>query len=117
MRLVGALAALLVVLAAASQALAAHVHLTASPSRVSPGGVVTVGAPSSPCLRGDQVTLISAAFPGHAFGEGAVYGHAGRYGAFSIRAHVRSHLSPGRYHVSVRCGGGNLGVLAWFRVR
>jgi hypothetical protein len=101
----------------AGSAQAAHVSLVASPSVVAPGAAVRVSATSSPCLAGDQVTLISSAYPGHAFGIGAVYGHAGRHGAFSVRAHIRRNAQPGRYHVSVRCGGGNLPVLAYFRVR
>jgi hypothetical protein len=105
------------VLGGAAAAEAARVHLVASPTIVSPGGYVRVGAASSPCLPQDQVTLISAAYPGHAFGIGAVYGRAGAHGAFSVRARIRRVLRAGRYHVSARCGGGNLGALAYFRVR
>lgn len=101
----------------AGSASAAQIHLVASPSTVAPGAALRVSAASSPCLAGDQVTLISSAYPGHAFGIGAVYGHAGSHGAFSVRAHIRTNTRPGRYHVSVRCGGGNLPVLAYFRVR
>ena len=113
-RLAVATAALLAL--SAGSAGAARVHLVAQPSQVAPGGVVHVSATSSPCLNHDQVTLISAAFPGHAYGIGAVNGRAGRHGAFSVKARIRAVLTAGRYHVSVRCGGGNLGVLAYFRV-
>ncbi len=108
-------AAVLLALTAGS-ASAARVHLVAQPATVVPGAIVRVTTTASPCLAGDQVTLISAAFPGHAFGIGAVYGHAVRHGAFSIRARTRATLKPGRYHISVRCGGGTLGVLAYFRI-
>ena len=104
-------------LAGAGSAAASTVTLVAAPTVVAPGAPVRVSAASSPCLRGDQVTLISSAYPGHAFGIGAVYGRAGRHGAFSVRARIRRDARPGRYHVSVRCGGGNLPVLAHFRVR
>jgi hypothetical protein len=64
------------------------------------------------------VTLISSAFPGHAFGgEGAVNGKVGSHGSFSVRARVRSGLKPGRYRIGARCGGGNLGVSAFFHIR
>jgi len=105
------------VLLFAGSAPAARVHLLVSPTTVSPGGIVTVSAKSSPCLRRDQVILLSAAFPGHAYGIGGVYGNVGRHGSFSVPARIRKRLPAGRYHVGARCGGGNLGVLAYFRVR
>jgi hypothetical protein len=118
MKRVGSAAAVAVVLIAAGSALAAPVHLVVSPSSVAAGGVVTVSASSSPCLRRDQVTLISTAFPGHAFGgEGAVNGRVGSHGSFSVRTRIRAALRPGSYHVGARCGGGNLGVSASIRVR
>jgi hypothetical protein len=107
----------LFVLAGAGSALAAHVHLVVTPATVSPDGVVHVSASASPCPSRDTVILISAAFPGHAYGVGAVYGRVGSHGAFSVRARIRLGLRPGRYHVGARCGGGNLGVSAYFRVR
>lgn len=107
----------LAVLAGAGSALAAHVHLIVTPATVTPGGVVHVSASASPCHDRDTVILLSAAFPGHAYGVGAVYGRVGSHGGFSVRAHIRPGLPPGRYHVGARCGGGNLGVSAFFRVR
>jgi hypothetical protein len=105
------------ILATAGSASAAHVHLVATPATVAPGAVVDVSTRASSCLAGDAVTLISAAFPGHAFGIGAAYGRARSHGAFSVSVRIRSGLRAGRYHVSVRCGGGNLGSLAYFQVR
>ena len=110
--------ALLMALILTPFAAAAAVRLTVTPAAVAPGGVVRVSAASSPCLAADQVTLISAAFPGHAFGgEGAVSGPVGKHGAFSIRTRIRSGLRPGAYHVGARCGGGNLNATGTIRVR
>jgi len=117
MKRLAVVAAVLVVSIAAGSALAAPVHLVVRPSTVGEGGVIVVSASSSPCLSGDQVTLISSAFPGHAFGEGAVNGRVGSHGSMSVRARVRSGLKPGLYRIGARCGGGNLGVSAYFRVR
>jgi hypothetical protein len=117
----GALVAAAFCAAAAGAALAARVHLVVRPATVAPGAVVTVSAGSSPCLTPERVaqyvTLISAAFPGHAFGgEGAVRGRIGSRGSFSVHARVRLGLRRGRYPVTARCGGGNLGVSASIRV-
>lgn len=113
----GPAAALAVALGLAASALAANVRIVVNPTSVAPGGLVRVSAASSPCLRGDQVTLISSAFRGHAFGEGAVYGTVGPHGAFSVRTRIRAGLKAGRYTVGARCGGGNLGVTAVIHVR
>jgi germination protein M len=110
------MSAAVLVLVGAAAAGVPRVRLVATPATVPAGGVVRVSATRSSCLPGDQVTLISAAFPGHAFGEGAVYGRAGSHGSFAVPARVRSGLRPGEYQVTVRCGGGNLGVAASFRV-
>jgi hypothetical protein len=117
MKRLGVVAAALLALLGAGSVLASGVHLVVSPVRVAPGGVVRVSAAASPCLVGDQVTLISASFRGHAFGgQGAVYGPVGSHGSFSVRARIRSGLRSGRYAVTGRCGGGNLGVSTFFRV-
>jgi hypothetical protein len=118
MKRLGVVTAVLVASIGAASALAAPVHLVVRPSTVAPGGVIVVSASSSPCLSRDQVTLISTAYPGHAFGgEGAVNGKVGSHGSFSVRARVRSGLKPGRYRIGARCGGGNLGVSAYVRIR
>jgi len=117
MRRIAATAVLTLVGACAGVAFAARVPLVASPGTVSPGGVVIVSARFTACHVGSVVTLLSAAFPGHAFGIGTVDGRVGSHGAFSVRVRVRKGLKPGRYHVGARCGGGNLGVSAYFRVR
>jgi hypothetical protein len=109
---VAALVLAVLVLSGAAAAPAGRVHLVVQPATVAPGGIVTVSARSSPCLGRDQVTLISAAFPGHAYGEGAIRGSIGRQGSFVVRTRIRANLQPGRYVVTARCGGGNLGVSA-----
>jgi hypothetical protein len=38
-------------------------------------------------------------------------------GAFAVAGKVRATAHPGRYVVTARCGGGNLGVAAYLRVR
>ena len=114
-RLAVAAAAALVL---AAPALAARVHIAVGPASVHTGGVVTISAAASPCLRRDHVTLISRAIPGHAFGgEGAVSGPIGKHGSFSVRTHVRASLKPGRYVVSARCGGGLLNGTGTIRIR
>jgi len=101
----------------AGSALAARVRIEVTPATVAAGGVVRVSAISSPCPVGGPVTLLSAAFPGHAFGVGAAYGRVRARGAFSVPVRVRRPLHAGRYGVGARCGGGNLGVSGYFRVR
>lgn len=117
---VSGFAVVCVALAAAAGAVgapAARVHMVVTPATVSPGSAIRVSARTSPCLARDQVTLLSAAFPGHAFGVGAVYGRVGAHGAFAVRVRIRTALKAGLYHVGARCGGGNLGVSVPFRVR
>jgi hypothetical protein len=106
----------LTALLASATATAATVHISVAPAAVAPGGLITVRAASSPCLGHDQVTLISSAFPGHAFGQGAVYGRVRAHGAFTVKAHLRSNVHAGRYRIGFRCGGGNLGVSAYVQV-
>jgi hypothetical protein len=113
----GSVVVALAALVAAAAAAAATVHITVKPGTVSPGGVITVAAAGSPCLARDQIILISTAFPGHAYGQGAVYGRVAAHGAFTVKAHVRSKIKPGRYSIGFRCGGGNLGVSVYIRIR
>jgi hypothetical protein len=107
----------LAALVGAGVAAASPVRLVVRPKAVRAGGVIRVTAAASPCLVRDQVTLISRAFRGHAFGgEGAAYGVARRHGSFAVRTRIRAALHAGRYEITARCGGGNLGVAAWVRV-
>ena len=112
-----ALIAVALLALSAGSALAARVRLVVSPVTVVRGATLQVSTTASPCRSGDQVTVISAAFPGHAFGgEGAIYGKAGSHGAFTVRGRVGGSVRPGPYTLGVRCGGGNLGVTAAFMV-
>ena len=109
---------MLTLAAAASASAALHARIAVRPVSVSPGGAITVVGNAAPCRSGNVVTAISRAFPGHAFGgEGALAGNVRAGGAFTIRGRVRAALKPGRYAVTARCGGGNLGVAAYLRVR
>jgi hypothetical protein len=106
---VGAVAATLAV-SAHSSSRALHVK----PLSTHPGGTVTFTGVG--CRRGDTVILISRLFPGHAYGEGAITTIARRGGHFERSFRIRRTTSRGRYVITVRCGGGNLGVEARLRV-
>jgi len=103
------------VLAATPALAAGGAALTASPASLSRGSTVTFTGAG--CLRGDSVILISKLFPGHAYGEGAIRTIARANGHFTRRFVVRMTSAPGRYAVTARCGGGNLGIVAHVRVR
>ena len=114
------LALVLGLLAVAAPALGAgngRIRLSVVPSTVAPGGAIRVVGNAGDCPRGDTVFAISLAFPGRQFGAaGALTGRVARGGAFSIRGRVRSRVARGRYVVTARCGGGNLGVAAHVRI-
>ena len=62
--------------------------------------------------------LISKLFPGHAYGgAGAIKTTARAKGHFTRRFVVPRSTALGRYVVTARCGGGNLGIAAHLRVR
>jgi hypothetical protein len=110
--------AVVVLLLAAGSAAAARVHIVVSPTTVSAGAAIRLSATSSPCHAADIVSAISAAFPGNAFGgEGALTGRVTHRGSFTIRGRLRVGLRAGRYRIGFRCGGGNLGVAVFVRVR
>ena len=90
--------------------------LHVSPSSVRRGGIVTFTGAG--CRRGETVFLISRLFPGHAFGgEGAITTIARRGGYFTRSFRVRLTTQRRRYVITARCGGGNLGVAVYLRVR
>ena len=70
------------------------------------------------CPHGDEVTLISRAFGGHSSFAGvpAVYARIGAGGVYSTRVHISHRRAPGRYEITGRCGGGNIGASAKLRV-
>ncbi len=115
MRLAVATAAALVLAAAPAWA-AGGAALTVSPASVSRGRTVTFAGAG--CLRGDSVTLISKLFPGRAFGgAGAIKATARANGHFTRRFATSMSTAPGRYTITARCGGGNLGIAVHVRVR
>jgi len=107
------LALLLATIAAgATAAQAAAPRIALSPGTVHRGDAVRVHGTIGGCAVGDQVALISRAF-GHQHefaGIPAVYAQVKHGGVYSISTSVPKRLKPGRYSVSGRCGGGNLGV-------
>jgi len=109
----------LVVLAAvavAASATASRPRIVVRPRTVALGGTVRVSGNAGTCTVGDTVTLISGAFPGHAFGRGTLSGLVRAGHSFSVVGRVPANVPAGRYSVSGRCGGGNLGVAATIRV-
>src|SRR3954452_23935102 len=93
------------------------IHVT--PASVHRGHVVRVhGSVSGGCAKGDTVTLISRAFSHrHDFaGLPAIYAVSRSGGKYSTRTRIPSRRRPGRYRISGRCDGGNLGVSAHLKV-
>ena len=105
-------------IAVASVVFAASSSIHVRPHRVEAGHRVHIGGSAHGCPRGDQVTLLSRAFSHrHEFaGVPAAFTHVRRGGEFGRRVRIPAHRAAGRYSVSARCGGGNLGVTAHLRV-
>jgi hypothetical protein len=95
-----------------------NVAIVVTPSTVRPGGKVVVSGVAGGCPAGDSVTLLSHAFsPAHEFaGVPAVYAQVGSAGRFSTTTTIPGTVAAGRYGVTARCGGGNLGVSATITV-
>ena len=93
---------------------AATPRLSVHPSSVARGGTVTVSGKG--CRAGDVVYLISPPFVGHAFVSHSVATRARANGTFSRSVRIRTSIRTGRYLITARCGGGNLGVSARLRV-
>jgi hypothetical protein len=101
-------------LAAGALANATSISISVSPKTVKRGHDVVVSGGAGSCPAGDSVTLISHAFaPTHSFaGVPAVFAKVKGGGKFRTTAHVPKTRAPGKYTISGRCGGGNLGVSA-----
>jgi hypothetical protein len=108
----------LVCAALAVPALASGPTIVASPNPVHRGKLVRVHGVVPGCPRGDQVTLLSRAFKHtHEFaGVPAVFAHVGAGAAYSVSTRIPATRKPGRYSITGRCGGGNLGVSRTLRV-
>jgi len=112
-----ALVAALVVGATGSSAAGARATLRIRPATVSPGAQVRVSGNAAGCPLGDTVMVLSRAFAGKGFaGVGSIPARV-RAGGFAATGRVRRYARAGRYAVTARCGGGNLGVTAYLRVR
>jgi len=104
--------------AAVAGAATSTVSLRVRPTVVPPGALVRVSGNADGCPRGDTVLALSRAFAGRPFaGVGTITARVRAGGAFSGLGRVRRNARAGRYGVTARCGGGNLGVLAHVRVR
>jgi hypothetical protein len=118
MKNVSVLIAILVATSATAAGATTRPSLHVRPTVVDPGGRVTVTGNADGCPRGDTVTIISRVFPGQGFaGVGAISGRVRAGGAFSATGRARANAKAGRYGITARCGGGNLGVLVYLRVR
>ena len=105
-------------LAGSSAAAPSRISLRVRPTIVAPGALVRVSGNADGCPRGDVVMALSRAFAGPGFaGLGGISARVRARGAFSGTGRVRRYAAPGRYRVTARCGGGNLGVSAFLRVR
>ena len=111
-------------IAGAGGAAAARPHLGSlrvAPSPARPGQLVRITGNARTCAVGDRVTIISHAFaPVHRFaGVPAVYttveGH--EIASFHAATRIPASRAPGRYAVTARCGGANLGTVARLTVR
>lgn len=117
----GVIAAVLVGLALAlvSTAAAAAPSLTLTPSSVKRGHTVLIKGSAAGCTVGNTVFVISRAFVHtHEFaGVSAVLARVKTGGYFRATTRIPATRRPGRYTVTARCGGGNLGVLRHLTVR
>jgi hypothetical protein len=105
--------------AGASPAVAARPSLVVSPATVKRGATVQIRGNADGCRAGNTVFVLSRAFPRtHEFaGVPAVLVRVRRGGVFRATTTIPRRRRPGRYGVTARCGGGNLGVMAHLTVR
>jgi hypothetical protein len=82
------------------------------------GHLVRVHGVVPGCGARNSVTLISRAFAHVHFFAGlpAVFARVGSNDRYSVRTRIPATRRPGRYRITGRCGGGNLGVSARLRV-
>jgi hypothetical protein len=99
-------------------AAAAVPSLTVAPSTVHRGHEVTLKGSADGCSVGNRVFLLSPAFVhSHDFaGVPAVLAPVRHGGAFRVTTRIPPQKRPGRYAITARCAGGNLGVIAHVRV-
>jgi hypothetical protein len=104
--------------ALAAVAMSAGPTIKVEPQQVQRGRSVRVHGAIPGCPAPGAVTLISRAFShAHDFaGLPAIYARLGNESVYSIRATIPATRKPGRYTITGRCGGGNLGVSAALRI-
>jgi hypothetical protein len=98
---------------------AAGPSLVLVPTSVRAGHTVQIRGSAAGCSVGNTVFVLSRAFPRtHEFaGVPAVLARVRAGGSFSTQTVIPRSRRPGRYSVTARCGGGNLGVLVTLTVR
>ena len=92
--------------------------LSVTPSSVHRGSNVTLKGSADGCAAGNTVFVISRAFV-HTYdfaGVPALHATVRAGGAFRVTTRIPVRKRPGRYAVTARCAGGNLGVIAHLRV-
>jgi hypothetical protein len=99
-------------------ATAAPASLSVLPTTVRAGGVVKINGSADGCRTGNTVSILSRAFVHtHQFaGVPDVLAQVRAGGSFRVRTTIPRLRTRGRYVVTARCGGGNLGVTAHLRV-
>jgi hypothetical protein len=102
-----------VAIAAPASASTATLHV--SPTVAHHGTLITITG--SGCHAGETAILLSRLFPGHAYGVGAIYARVRANGHFLRTFRIRSTTPRRRYGITARCGGGNLGIVVYVRVR
>jgi hypothetical protein len=118
MRRLFAVALVVTLLASAAVVHAAGPTINTDPKQVYQGDSVRVFGVVPGCSRGNIVTLMSRAFSHKNMFAGvpAIFAEVRLRHRYSTRTRIPLRRSPGRYKITARCGGGNLGVTAHLRV-
>jgi len=118
-RVLLSVAGLVASLATAATVTAAVPSLTVTPSSVKRGNTVLLKGSADGCAVGNMVVILSRAFVHtHDFaGVPAVLARVKYGGSFRVTTRIPATKRPGRYGVTGRCGGGNLGFLKHLTVR
>jgi hypothetical protein len=112
------IAVILAAILSVAAARAAPPSLSVSPPTVRAGKVVKIKGSADGCRAGNTVFILSRAFVRtHEFaGVPAVLATVRAGGSFRASTTIPRSQRSGRYSVTARCGGGNLGVTARLRV-
>lgn len=112
------IAVILVAMLPVAAAAAAPISLSVSPTTVRAGKPVKLKGSADGCRVGNTVFILSRAFVhAHQFaGVPAVLATVRAGGSFRATTTIPRSRRSGRYSVTARCGGGNLGVTAHLRV-